>query len=41
MFVYDSKRQWELLTLLDDGYLESVMTGNSYEVNGKRQYERK
>jgi len=41
MFVYDSKRQWELLTLLDDGYLESVMTGNSYEVSGKRQYERK
>jgi len=36
MLVYDSKHQWEILTLLDDGYLESLMTGYSYEVNSSR-----
>ncbi len=37
MLVYDSKQQWAILTLLDDAYLESNMTGNKYETTGKRQ----
>ena len=33
---FDSKDKWEILRLLDDDYLKSVMTGEKYEVNSKR-----
>lgn len=33
---FDVSDKWAILRLLDDDYLESVMTGNSYEVNSKR-----
>lgn len=33
---YDASDKWAILRILDDDYLESVMTGNSYEVNSKR-----
>ncbi len=33
---FDASDKWAILRLLDDDYLESVMTGNSYEVNSKR-----
>lgn len=33
---FDTSDKWAILRLLDDDYLESVMTGNSYEVNSKR-----
>lgn len=33
---FDPLDKWAILRLLDDNYLESVMTGNSYEVNSKR-----
>jgi hypothetical protein len=33
---YDSSDKWAILRLLDDDYLESIMTGSSYEVNSKR-----
>lgn len=33
---FDSSDKWAILRLLDDDYLESVMTGESYEVNSKR-----
>ncbi|MDQ3815238.1 MAG: DUF4868 domain-containing protein, partial [Armatimonadota bacterium] len=36
MLVFDAANKWELLRLLDDDYLESLMTGQSYEVTGKR-----
>lgn len=36
---YDSSDRWAILRLLDDDYLESLMTGNSYEVNSKRAIE--
>ncbi len=33
---FDASDKWAILRLLDDDYLESVMTGNTYEVNSKR-----
>lgn len=33
---FDASDKWAILKLLDDDYLESVMTGNQYEVNSKR-----
>lgn len=33
---FDSTDKWEILRLLDDDYLKSVMTGEKYEVNSKR-----
>lgn len=33
---FNASDKWAILRLLDDDYLESVMTGNSYEVNSKR-----
>lgn len=33
---FDASDKWAILRLLDDDYLESVMTGNSYEANSKR-----
>ena len=33
---YDSSDKWGILRLLDDDYLESLMTGSSYEANSKR-----
>jgi hypothetical protein len=33
---YDASDKWAILRLLDDDYLESVMTKNRYEVNSKR-----
>jgi len=35
--VYDSKNKWILLRLLDDDYLWSMLTEQSYEVSGKRE----
>jgi glutaredoxin len=37
MVVYDSADKWVLLKLLDDDYLWSLMTEQSYEVSGKRE----
>lgn len=34
--LFDPADKWAILKLLDDDYLESVMTGASYEVNSKR-----
>lgn len=34
--VFDPKDKWAILRLLDDDYLQSVMTGEKYEVNSKR-----
>ncbi|MGH2497117.1 MAG: Kiwa anti-phage protein KwaB-like domain-containing protein [Ktedonobacteraceae bacterium] len=36
MIVYDHTNKWVLLKLLDDDYLWSLMTEQSYEVSGKR-----
>ncbi|OEU63706.1 MAG: hypothetical protein BBJ57_05995 [Desulfobacterales bacterium PC51MH44] len=33
---FDSSDKWGILKLLDDDYLDSIMTGSSYEVNSKR-----
>ncbi len=33
---FDPSDKWAILRLLDDDYLESVMTGANYEVNSKR-----
>jgi hypothetical protein len=38
MLIFDPKNKWALLRLLDDGYLDSVLTGEKYEVTGKRPY---
>lgn len=35
--VYDEKNKWLILNLLDDNYLESLMTHMHYEVSGKRE----
>ncbi|RWP73478.1 Kiwa anti-phage protein KwaB-like domain-containing protein [Mesorhizobium sp.] len=35
--VYDKQHKWKFLRLIDDGFLTSNMTGNNYEVTGKRQ----
>ncbi len=37
MIVYDQSDKWVLLKLLDDDYLWSLMTEQSYEVSGKRE----
>lgn len=37
MLLYDPTDKWVLLKLLDDDYLWSLMTEQSYEVNGKRE----
>ena len=37
MLVFDPADKWAILRLLDDDYLGSVMTGQNYEVTGKRQ----
>jgi hypothetical protein len=37
MLVFDPTDKWAILRLLDDDYLGSVMTGQNYEVTGKRQ----
>jgi hypothetical protein len=39
MLVFDPKNKWALLRLLDDDYLDSVLTGEKYEVTGKRPYQ--
>jgi Kiwa protein KwaB-like len=39
MLVFDPKDKWALLRLLDDDYLDSVLTGQKYEVTGKRPYQ--
>jgi hypothetical protein len=36
VLTFDPKNKWEILRLLDDDYLKSVMTGEKYEVNSKR-----
>lgn len=38
MIVYSSADQWAILRLLDDGYLESVLTEQRYEVANKRPH---
>lgn len=35
--IYDEKNKWVILNLLDDNYLESLMTHMHYEVSGKRE----
>lgn len=37
--VFDPKNKWALLRLLDDDYLGSRLTGEKYEVTGKRPYQ--
>lgn len=37
MLLYDAKKPWALLKLLDDDYLWSIMTDQSYEVTGKHE----
>ncbi len=37
MIVYDHADKWVLLKLLDDDYLWSLMTEQSYDVSGKRE----
>jgi hypothetical protein len=37
MLLYDPAEKWVLLKLLDDDYLWSLMTEQSYEVNAKRE----
>lgn len=39
MLAYDPANKWILLKLLDDDYLWSLMTEQSYEVTGKRELE--
>lgn len=36
MLEFDPKDKWAILRLLDDDYLDSIMTGSTYEVSGKR-----
>jgi hypothetical protein len=36
--LFDKRNKWELLRLLDDDFLKSIMTGLNYEVNSKRDY---
>lgn len=38
--VFDPKNKWNLLRLLDDGFLSSGLTENQYEVSSKRPYRR-
>ncbi len=37
VLLYDEKKPWMLLKLLDDDYLWSEMTEISYQVDGKRE----
>ena len=39
LLVFDPKNKWALLRLLDDDYLDSRLTGEKYEVTGKRPYQ--
>jgi len=39
MLLFDASNRWVILKLLDDDYLDSLMTGHSYEVTGKRVLE--
>jgi Kiwa protein KwaB-like len=41
MLLFDKSDKWELLRLLDDDYLLSIMTGEQYEVSAKRRVKRK
>src|SRR5260370_30144338 len=36
MIVFDKSNPWEILKLLDDAYLKSMLTSRNYEVTGKR-----
>ena len=38
MLLFDPSDKWALLRLLDDDYLKSIMTGENYEVTGKRVF---
>ena len=38
MLLFDPKNKWAVLRLLDDDYLRSALTGQKYEVTGKRPY---
>ncbi len=40
MLIFDQSNKWEILRLLDDDYLGSSMTGQHYEVTGKRVYQK-
>lgn len=40
MLVFDQSNKWEILRLLDDDYLDSSMTGQNYEVTGKRVFQK-
>jgi hypothetical protein len=39
MLLFNPKDKWAVLRLLDDDYLGSVLTGQKYEVTGKRPYQ--
>jgi hypothetical protein len=39
MLLFNPKDKWAVLRLLDDDYLGSVLTGEKYEVTGKRPYQ--
>jgi hypothetical protein len=39
--LYDPKKPWEILHLLDDAYLDSAMTSASYHAKGKRGVRKK
>jgi hypothetical protein len=39
MLLFDPKDKWAVLRLLDDDYLGSALTGEKYEVTGKRPYQ--
>jgi len=39
MLVFEPSNKWALLRLLDDDYLKSLMTGEGYEVTGKRVFD--
>ena len=36
MLHFDTDYPWDILKLLDDDYLTSIMTGQDYEVDGKK-----
>jgi len=40
MLLFNSKDKWAVLRLLDDDYLGSVLTGEKYEVTGKRPFQK-
>ena len=39
MLLFNPKNKWAVLRLLDDDYLGSALTGEKYEVTGKRPYQ--